>query len=73
MYVSMTLAMANNPESTPAVRWQKLLVKGTVWISAEIMLGLMGLDNIADYSEFLMQNQAVTRLSEAFSNLITMI
>lgn len=65
--------MEKSTNGSPAVRWQTLLLKGSVWLSAEIMLGLMGLDNLADYSEFLVQNQAVTRLSEAFSNLITLI
>lgn len=36
------------------VHWQKLFVKATVWLAAEIALNLVGLDNLADYSEFLL-------------------
>ena len=34
-------------------QWQKLFVKTTVWLAAEIILNLIGLDNLADYSEFI--------------------
>lgn len=33
--------------------WKKVLVKTTIWLAAEIMLNLLGFDNIADYSEFI--------------------
>lgn len=32
---------------------KKLWLKGTVWLVAEILLSLIGLDHLADYSEFL--------------------
>lgn len=35
------------------VRWKKLLAKTTVWLAAEIFLNLLGVDYLADYSEFL--------------------
>lgn len=35
------------------VRWKTLITKLTVWLVAEIILSLLGLDNLADYSEFL--------------------
>lgn len=34
------------------VKWGKLAVKVTVWLTAEILLSLAGLDNLADYGEF---------------------
>ena len=41
-------------ENTPMqVRWKILLVKITVWLSLEIWLNLVGLDYLADYSEFI--------------------
>lgn len=65
------------PQTTspqPKVRWRKLLVKGALWMSAEIVLGVVGLDNVADYSEFLSQSHTVvTHITETVSNLITMI
>ena len=35
------------------IRWRKLLLKLTIWLVVEIVLNLMGLDDMADYSEFL--------------------
>ncbi|MDJ0800929.1 MAG: hypothetical protein QNJ51_29670 [Calothrix sp. MO_167.B12] len=55
------------------VQWQKLFLKTSVWLTAEILLNVMGLDNLADYSEFVFNNQAVSQVTEAFSNLITLV
>ena len=52
-------------------RWKKLIVKVTAWLAAEIILNLLGLDNLADYSEFLYE-QEVTVLSQ-FPQLTTVI
>jgi hypothetical protein len=41
------------------VKWNKLLMKVAVWLTAEILLNFLGLDNIADYSEFLLDNDLV--------------
>jgi hypothetical protein len=38
-------------------QWKKLLVKATVWLAAEIILNLIGLDNLADYSEFIYEQE----------------
>lgn len=35
------------------LEWKKLIVKTTVWLTVEIILNLLGLDNLADYSEFI--------------------
>ncbi len=40
-------------KSTMKIRWKVLLVKITVWLIAEILLTCLGLDDFADYSEFL--------------------
>lgn len=34
------------------VRWQRLLIQSVVWLSAEVILTSMGLDDLADYSEY---------------------
>jgi hypothetical protein len=44
-------------------QWKRLLVKTTVWLAAEIILNLLGLDNLADYSEFVYEHE-VTVLSQ---------
>lgn len=33
--------------------WKKVIYKTGVWLAAEIWLNIIGLDNIADYSEFI--------------------
>ncbi|MDJ0571833.1 MAG: hypothetical protein QNJ53_22700 [Pleurocapsa sp. MO_192.B19] len=34
------------------VIWVKLIIKILIWLIAEILLNLIGLDELADYSEF---------------------
>lgn len=36
-------------------RYQKTLAKITIWLAAEILLNLLGMDDIADYSEFVFE------------------
>ena len=57
----------------PRVRWGRLATKTAMWVSAELVLGIVGADTLADYTEFLSQHQTVTQVAEAFSNLITTI
>lgn len=33
--------------------WQTKITKTTLWLAAEILLTVSGLDNLADYSEFI--------------------
>ena len=35
------------------IRWSKLIVNLTIWTLSEVALNLVGLDTLADYSEFL--------------------
>ena len=41
------------------VYWKKLLTKTLVWFVAEILLTFLGLDNLADYSEFIFARNIV--------------
>ena len=34
------------------VRWKKLMTQATLWLMAEVVLSVMGLDDLADYSEY---------------------
>lgn len=44
--------------------WQKVGAKITVWLLLEILLNLVGLDTMADYSEYVFtQEQTVERKS----------
>ncbi|NJO42752.1 MAG: hypothetical protein HC769_10885 [Cyanobacteria bacterium CRU_2_1] len=38
---------------------KSLLIKTATWIFAEVLLNLVGLDNLADYSEFLFDQRAI--------------
>lgn len=55
------------------VRWRKLFVETSAWVTAEVMLNVVGLDNLADYSEFVFQSKVIADATEAFSNLITLV
>ncbi len=35
------------------VKWKQLLLKILVWLAVEILLTFLGLDDLADYSEFI--------------------
>lgn len=35
------------------IHWKKLVFTTTLWLVTEVILNLLGLDNLADYSEFL--------------------
>ncbi|MDJ0590055.1 MAG: hypothetical protein QNJ72_08695 [Pleurocapsa sp. MO_226.B13] len=44
------------------VRWQKLLVKTSLWLTTEIWFNFLGIDNLADYSEFIFEKNAIVQL-----------
>lgn len=51
--------------------WQKLLVKMLLWLAAEILLNLLGIDDLADYSEFIDENKSFSAKIEHISPAIT--
>lgn len=46
-----------------SIQWQKVWLKATIWLAAEIILNLIGLDNIADYSEFIFDREVVVEIN----------
>ena len=44
------------------VQWKKLLVRTAVWLAAELCLNFLGLDEMADYSEFIFDRDLVVLL-----------
>lgn len=38
-------------------QWKNRWVKVTIWLAIEIILNLLGLDNLADYSEFIFEQE----------------
>ena len=43
-------------------RWQKLLLKTTLWLIFEIYFNLLGIDDLVDYSEFIFQRHEIVQL-----------
>ncbi|MCL6436603.1 MAG: hypothetical protein K6T90_20825 [Leptolyngbyaceae cyanobacterium HOT.MB2.61] len=37
--------------------WKTTITKATIWLAAEILLTVVGLDNLADYSEFIFERE----------------
>ena len=51
------------------VLWRKLYIKIILWLGAEILLTLIGLDDLADYGEFLYGQKEVASLTIAYPTL----
>ncbi len=49
------------------IKWKTLLSKTFIWLVAEIVLNSMGLDTLADYSEFVFDKDALVRSSQLAS------
>ncbi|MEO0707361.1 MAG: hypothetical protein AAF050_17075 [Cyanobacteria bacterium J06649_5] len=41
-------------------QWHTLISKLLFWLMVEIILNLVGLDNVADYSEFLLGDRTIS-------------
>lgn len=41
------------------VKWKKLFAQIILWLVAEVILNLLGLDNLADYGEFVFDKEAI--------------
>ncbi len=39
----------------------KLIAKTMIWLAAEILLNCLGIDDLADYSEFVFEKNSVTK------------
>ncbi len=39
--------------------WKQSLYRVTVWLAAEIILNCLGIDNLADYSEFVFERNTI--------------
>lgn len=44
------------------MQWQRIWLKAAFWLLTEIILNLVGLDNLADYSEFLFEQEVAIAL-----------
>ncbi|MGK7878134.1 MAG: hypothetical protein AB4426_33955 [Xenococcaceae cyanobacterium] len=41
------------------LKWKKLIAKIVIWLAAEILLNLVGIDDFADYSEFIFERHVI--------------
>ena len=44
------------------VKWRKLIIKGSMWLTLEVALNLIGLDDIADYSEYIFERNQIAQI-----------
>jgi hypothetical protein len=53
--------------------WQKRLAKISGWVAAEVVMSTVGLDNLADYGEFLLRdpnmNQAIEVIQQVMNSI----
>lgn len=48
-------------------QWQKLLLKILFWLSVEVIFNLIGIDDLADYSEFLLMPKSTVQLDRSIT------
>lgn len=51
------------------VKWSQLFIKTIFWLSAEIYLTVIGLDNLADYGEFVFQDKTLSTMAQTSTTL----
>jgi hypothetical protein len=44
------------------VKWRKLILKASLWVSLEVVFNCIGIDHIADYSEYLLERNKMVLL-----------
>ncbi|NJO77059.1 MAG: hypothetical protein HC827_00075 [Cyanobacteria bacterium RM1_2_2] len=55
------------------VKWGKMAAKVTVWLAAEILFGLVGLDSLADYGEFTLNDATLSPSNSALQMVVGII
>ncbi|MGF1542242.1 MAG: hypothetical protein ACFCU5_17660 [Pleurocapsa sp.] len=50
------------------IKWSKLILKTIIWLSAEMYLTAIGLDNMADYGEFV-QYKALVHIAQVSTHI----
>ena len=49
------------------IRWKFTMGRLLVWLFAEVILSLLGMDDLADYSEFLFETDPPMLISQEFT------
>ncbi|MEO0456567.1 MAG: hypothetical protein AAF152_08290 [Cyanobacteria bacterium P01_A01_bin.114] len=55
------------------VQWSKLFLRTGVWLCAEIALTFLGLDDLADYGEFVFQNRSEISAPKASMSFVSLV
>ena len=55
------------------LNWKKLLLNLSIWLTAEIILTALGLDNLADYGEFIIQSNGAAFTNDAVAALTAVV
>ena len=45
------------------IKWQTFLTRTLIWLALEILFNSIGLDTLADYSEFIFEKNPIAHLS----------
>jgi hypothetical protein len=61
------------PTPTPKVYWRKLFLKVAAFAATEAVCNMSGLSTIANYAEFLTDNNTIAIATETIHNLITLV
>ncbi|HIK32461.1 MAG TPA: hypothetical protein IGS17_04695 [Oscillatoriales cyanobacterium M59_W2019_021] len=40
------------------IQWKQLVIRSAIWLATEVLLTVAGLDDLADYSEFVFEKHA---------------
>ncbi|MEO0988466.1 MAG: hypothetical protein AAFY20_23440 [Cyanobacteria bacterium J06639_14] len=49
------------------IKLRQLVIELCLWLTAEMLLGFLGLDDLADYSEYLKENNQIVRLNRSIA------
>ena len=41
------------------MQWKNFLIRTTLWLATEILLNFLGIDDVADYSEFIFERYVI--------------
>ncbi|WP_199194048.1 hypothetical protein [Pleurocapsa sp. CCALA 161] len=44
------------------IKWKELVFKVSVWVALEVFFGYVGVDTIADYSEYIFDRSIITSI-----------
>jgi preprotein translocase subunit SecG len=56
LFINRSFSVGDEEEMMKA-HWQKFILKVTMWLMVEILLNILGLDNLADYGEFVFHRE----------------